>query len=221
MKKFILLKISLLAAAVLSSCTSSSNYAQKRDDASEILVSVRDQELLLVKEGKPVKAYPISTSKFGLGSQSGSSRTPLGRMEIAKKIGHGAPAGAVFKSRQRTGEVLTPNAPGRDPIVSRILWLTGREQHNRNTYGRYIYIHGTPEEYRIGQPASYGCIRMKSNDVIDLYNRVGVGADVKVFRGGLVTTPEGREYVQSRGGSQNNVALRSGTQRRNNTFRWY
>ncbi len=219
MKNFVLLKISLLAATLFTSCTSSSNYVQE-DTSSEILVSVRDQEMLLVKEGKPVKSYPVSTSKFGLGSQAGSSRTPLGKMEIAKKIGQGAPAGAVFKSRQRTGEVLKPNAPGRDPIVSRILWLTGRENHNKNTYGRYIYIHGTPEEYRIGQPASYGCIRMKSDDVIDLYNRVGVGADVKVFRGGLVSTPEGREYVQSKANSRTNVAFRSGAQRRN-TFRWY
>ncbi len=111
-------------------------------------------------------------------------------MKIARKIGSGAPSGAVFKSRRRTGEVLRPNAPGRDPIVSRILWLQGTEYKNRNAYRRYIYIHGTPEERRIGRPASYGCIRMKSRDVIDLYRRVGVGAEVKIIRESLFRTPQ-------------------------------
>jgi len=145
-----------------------------------MIVSVKDQTMLLTKDGKPVKAYKISTSKFGLGSTRNSKKTPLGKMRIAQKIGGGAPSGAVFKSRRRTGEILRPNAPGRDPIVSRIMWLTGTQHHNRNTYGRYIYIHGTPEEYKIGRPASYGCIRMKSNDVIDLYRRVGLGAEVTI-----------------------------------------
>ncbi len=179
------------ASLLINSC-SSGNY---RDDSSKILVSVKDQQMLLVKDGEPIKVYPISTSKFGLGSKAGSKRTPLGKLEVAQKIGHGAPSGAVFKSRVRTGEILKPNSPGRDPIVSRILWLTGKERQNSNTYRRYIYIHGTPEEYKIGRPASYGCIRMKSSDVIDLYRKVGVGADVRIFRGGLITTPEGREFA--------------------------
>jgi len=105
----------------------------------------------------------------------------------------------VFKSRRPTGEVLKPNAPGRDPIVSRILWLKGTDYHNRNTFGRCIYIHGTPEEYRLGSPASYGCIRMGMRDVCDLYRRVGEGAEVRVIRGSLLATPEGREYAQRRG----------------------
>jgi hypothetical protein len=100
--------------------------------------------MLLVRDGKPVKTYPVSTSKFGIGSERGSNRTPLGRLEVARKIGDGAPTGMVFKSRRATGEVLKPNAPGRDPIVSRILWLHGTEGHNRNTFGRCVYIHGTP-----------------------------------------------------------------------------
>ena len=106
-------------------------------------------------------------------------------MEVAKKIGGNAPVGAVFKGRRRTGEVIRPNAPGRDPIVTRILWLRGVEQHNRNTMDRCIYIHGTPEERNIGRPVSYGCIRMKSKHVIDLFRRVGVGADVQIIRGSL------------------------------------
>lgn len=155
------------------------------DRRNKMVVSVRDQKMLLYCDGKPVKAYKVSTSKFGLGDQPGSNRTPLGRMKVAKKIGCGQPAGAVFKSRRPTGEVLRPNAPGRDPIVSRILWLTGTDSNNRNAFRRFIYIHGTPEVNRLGTPASYGCIRMGTSDVVDLYNRVGAGADVYVVRGAL------------------------------------
>ncbi|MDP0489639.1 MAG: L,D-transpeptidase [Verrucomicrobiota bacterium JB023] len=165
-----------------------------------------DQTMLLMHEGRPIKTYPISTSKFGLGSQSGSSRTPLGKLEVAKKIGEGAKPGAVFKGRRPTGEVLRPNTPGRDPIVTRILWLRGKESQNANTFKRLIYIHGTPEEKNIGRPASYGCIRMKSRDVIDLYNRVGVGADVHVVRGSLAKTPEGKKYYARFGGLFRNKA---------------
>jgi len=81
--------------------------------------------------------------------------------------------------------VIKPNAPGRDPVVTRILWLTGTESRNQNAYRRTIYIHGTPEECRLGSPASYGCIRMGSRDVADLYNRIGTGADVFVIRGSI------------------------------------
>jgi lipoprotein-anchoring transpeptidase ErfK/SrfK len=177
------------------------------DRRNQMLVSVKDQRLLLVRDGQAIKSYPISTSKFGLGSQSGSKRTPLGNMAVAKKIGGGARAGTVFKSRRPTGEVLRPNAPGRDPIVSRIIWLTGRESQNRNTYARFIYIHGTPEEWRIGQPASYGCIRMKSRDVIDLYKRVGVGSQVRIMRDSLVRTNEGREHYAKTHRTAGQVAL--------------
>lgn len=164
--------------------------------------------MLLVKKGKPVKAYSVSTSKFGLGSQRGSNRTPLGNHVVAKKIGGGAPKGAVFKSRRRTGKIVKPNTAGRDPIVTRILWLSGRDRHNRNTFGRCVYIHGTPAENKIGRPASYGCIRMKSKDVIDLYRRVGVGAGVKIIRGSLDTTRAGRTYYAKRGGRVRATATR-------------
>ena len=196
--KRIALFFSLIAGALLTlnSC------GPVKDTRNKMLVSVRDQRMLLVHDNQPVKVYKISTSKFGLGSQSGSNRTPLGKMEIATKIGNGQPKGMVFKSRRPTGEVLRPNAPGRDPIVSRIMWLNGREYQNRNTYGRLIYIHGTPEEWRLGHPASYGCIRMGMNDVIDLYNRVGEGAEVQVLRGSLLHTPEGRLYAERRGSQE-------------------
>ena len=165
----------------------SSSCGPSVDTRNKMVVSVRDQKMLLIRDGRPVRSYKISTSKFGVGDIPNSNRTPLGRMKVAKKIGDGAPSGAVFKSRRFTGEVLKPNAPGRDPIVSRILWLTGTEGANRNAFKRYIYIHGTPEMNRLGTPASYGCIRMGCKDVVDLYNRVGAGADVYVIRGSLRT----------------------------------
>jgi hypothetical protein len=135
--------------------------------------------------------YPVSTSKFGLGDSLRSSRTPLGQLEVAKKIGDNAPLGAVFKDRIRTGEIVAPNSPGRDPIVTRILWLRGREAQNANAYGRYIYIHGTAEERLIGTPASYGCIRMRSVDVAQLYNIVGIGAAVTIVDLPLISAVPG------------------------------
>jgi len=177
-----ILSLAALSSLFLSSCA-------RLDMGNKVLVSVRDQKMMIVNDGQPVKSYSISTSKFGLGDRPGSKYTPLGTMRVARKIGDGAPSGAVFKSRRRTGEILRPNSPGRDPIVSRILWLKGTQDKNRNAYRRFIYIHGTPEEWRIGTPASYGCIRMRSRDIIDLYRRVGVGAEVKVIRGSLLRTP--------------------------------
>lgn len=181
--------IPLLSALALSSCGTS------KDTRNKVLVSVRDQKMLLVRDGKPVKTYRVSTSKFGIGDRPGSNCTPLGRMEVAKKIGDHTPAGMVFKTRRPTGEVIKPNAPGRDPIVSRILWLRGKERQTSNAFGRCIYIHGTAEEWRLGTPASYGCIRMGSRDVIDLFGRLGEGAEVHVIRGPLTSTPQGAAYA--------------------------
>lgn len=145
-----------------------------------IRVSVPDQKMLVFTNGVEVARYDVSTSKFGVGDRPGSYATPLGEMQVAQKIGGGQPSGMKFKSRQPTGEIVRPNMPGRDPIVSRILWLRGLEAQNRGAYGRGIYIHGTAEEYTIGTPASYGCIRMRSHDVIDLYDKIEVGARVEV-----------------------------------------
>jgi hypothetical protein len=147
---------------------------------TKVVVSVYDQHMMVLDKGMLVDVYPISTSKFGLGDREGSYKTPVGKMEVAKLIGHGAPQGAVFKSRQRTGEVLRPNAPGRDPIVTRIIWLKGTEPATKNAYGRYIYIHGTPEERTIGTPSSYGCVRMKSCDVVRLFDLLEPGTEVEV-----------------------------------------
>ena len=120
-------------------------------------------------------------------------------MEVAKKVGDNAPLGAVFKDRVRTGEIVAPNSAGRDPIVTRILWLRGREVQNANAFGRYIYIHGTPEERLIGTPASYGCIRMRSTDVVQLYNIVGVGAAVTIVDTPLVSAVPGMVSAHSKG----------------------
>lgn len=151
------------------------------DKQHRIVVSVPEQRLAVLERGVPVATYPVSTSKFGLGDGPGSCGTPLGEMEIAKKIGDSARPGTVFKDRRPTGEVVAPDSPGRDPIVSRILWLRGREAQNANAFGRYIYIHGTAEERNIGRPVSYGCVRMKSNDVIKLFEIVGYGAQVSIL----------------------------------------
>lgn len=145
-----------------------------------VRVSVPNQKLIVFKRGVEVASYDCSTSKYGLGDAPGSYRTPLGRMVVAQKIGDGLPSGMKLKSRRPTGEIVKPNSPGRDPIVSRILWLRGTERQNAQAYRRTIYIHGTAEESTIGTPASYGCIRMRSRDVIKLYDIVGVGATVEV-----------------------------------------
>lgn len=156
-----------------------------RDTRHRIVVSVPEQKLVVLDQGVPMATYPISTSKFTIGDSPGSRGTPLGELEIATKIGASAPSGAVFKSRRRTGEILPPDAPGRDPIVSRILWLRGLEARNANAYRRYIYIHGTAEERTIGTPASYGCVRMRSRDIIQLFDVVGYGARVSIVNAPL------------------------------------
>ena len=182
---------------------------QQVDTRHHVVVSAAEQRLVLLEHGQVIGSYPVSTSKFGLGDQKNSYRTPVGKMFVAKKIGGAYPKGAVFKSRQWTGEVLPANAPGRDPILTRILWLKGRESHNRNAFARHIYIHGTTEENRIGQPVSFGCVRMKSDDVIDLYNRVRVGTPVTVLPGKMpmaVQTAEIRSGLRRWTGRDGGIA---------------
>jgi lipoprotein-anchoring transpeptidase ErfK/SrfK len=150
--------------------------------STEVIISVPDQVLALVDRGRLVARYPISTSKFGIGDSAGSYRTPLGTLFVSAKFGDKLPPGAVIKNRVPTGEVVTANAPGRDAIVARVIWLRGMEAQNRGARDRCIYIHGTPEERRIGKPASFGCIRMRSRDVIALYNSVHIGMHVTISR---------------------------------------
>ena len=148
--------------------------------SADMIVSVPDQVLALVDRGKLIAKYSISTSKFGTGDSVASYRTPLGTLFVSAKIGDKLPPGAVIKNRIPTGEIVAVNAPERDPIVSRVIWLRGMEAQNQKARNRCIYIHGTPEERRIGMPASFGCIRMRSRDVIELYNRVHIGTHVLI-----------------------------------------
>jgi len=172
----------LLIGASFFTTSCAVQSSAKRDTVNTMQVSVPEQKMALFRHGQLFKTYPISTSKFGLGDEPGSYRTPMGTMEVAEKIGGGKPSGAVFKSRKWTGEVVEPDSPGRDPIVSRILWLNGLEKKNQNAYSRCIYIHGTAAEKDLGTAASYGCIRMRSKDVIDLYENISEGAKVSVVR---------------------------------------
>src|SRR6478736_2431789 len=176
--------IVILLALFIASCAAP-------DTRHQIVISTREQKLALLDRGNLMAIYPVSTSKFGLGDWRGSRYTPLGQLEIAEKIGDNAPPGAVFKDRRRTGEIVLPNSPGRDPIVTRILWLRGLERQNANAFTRDIYIHGTPEERLIGTRASYGCIRMRSRDIINLYDVVGIGAAVTIVDSSLASVIPG------------------------------
>lgn len=150
-----------------------------------LVVSVAEQMLLTLDHNKPRRLFRVSTSRFGTGDKKGTYLTPLGRLEIIEIVGQGLPVGAKLKARQPTGEIVAVNAYGRDPIVTRVLRLRGLEKQNALALERSIYIHGTPEEYKLRKPASYGCIRMASADIITLCNWVKVGARVDILAGKL------------------------------------
>jgi lipoprotein-anchoring transpeptidase ErfK/SrfK len=154
-----------------------------------IRISIAGQRLELLEGARVVAEYAVSTSRYGVGEEEGSEKTPRGRHRVAEKIGEGAAEGAVFVGRRPTGEICTRDlvsrAPGRDWILSRILWLEGLEEgRNRggsvDSHDRYIYIHGTPEEDAIGHPASHGCVRMRNADVVALFDRVEAGTFVVI-----------------------------------------
>lgn len=190
MKKNIYSGISAGALAVVVLLLSSCHHGGKKMYAEDIppkavvrdgvAVTLSDQKLTLFKDGKKVKDYSISSSKFGIGNTNGSHRTPLGIHAVSQKNGEGQPEGMVFKACKPTGEVVDVDAAGRDPVVTRVIQLAGLESDNRSTHRRRIYIHGTPEERYIGQPASYGCIRMKSHDIVDLFGYVHRGMPVAI-----------------------------------------
>ena len=142
-------------------------------------ISIRDQRLTL-KEGETlIRTYPVSTSRFGIGTEEGSMKTPIGRFRVAEKIGDGLPSDTVFQSRVPL-KADDPLPPTEDLVMSRILWLDGLDEHNTNTRDRFIYIHGTKHEDKIGNPASHGCVRMRNADVIELFDLVDEGASVVV-----------------------------------------
>jgi lipoprotein-anchoring transpeptidase ErfK/SrfK len=156
-----------------------------------IEVNIASQYLDLISDNDSmIKRYPISTAKRGVGETNGSYCTPRGRHVIRARIGAGQPANTVFVERRPTGEIYTPELaarfPGRDWILTRILWLSGCEPGfnrlgNVDTMRRYIYIHGSPDSVEMGKPGSIGCIRMRNGDVMDLFERVKVGTKVEIL----------------------------------------
>jgi len=147
-----------------------------------MIISTADQRMAVFHGATVVAQYPVSTSRYGVGDRARSYETPLGIFTVASRIGDGAPEGAVFKGRRRTGEVISPNAPGRDAIVTRILQLRGLTGGAAHAYDRGIYIHGTPAESQLGRPASYGCIRMRSRDIVRVFDEAPVGTKIAIIK---------------------------------------
>lgn len=155
-----------------------------------INISIADQTLTLLNKDEELLAqFPVSTAANGVGCEKDSGCTPLGKHVIRAKIGDGAPANAVFVGRRQTGEICTPELmaefPHRDWILTRILWLSGQEVgYNRlgnvDTMQRYIYIHGTPDSTDMSTIGSHGCVRMRNDDLIALFDLVAVGVTVNI-----------------------------------------
>ena len=151
-----------------------------------LVIDVENQTAFLEEDGELLRRYRISTAAAGTGNTAGSLRTPTGLLRVAEKIGGDAPIGAVFRSRVPTGEVwsLSPENPlarnEEDLVLTRILWLAGAEAENANTFERFIYLHGTNHEADLGRPASHGCIRFANTDIIDLFERLPIGALVEI-----------------------------------------
>jgi L,D-transpeptidase YbiS len=152
-------------------------------------IDLSRQRLRLYQGRTLLREYRVSTAGKGAGETNGSNQTPRGRHKIRAKIGRGAPPGAVFVSRRRTGEVyskaLRERYPDRDWILTRILWLSGLEPgKNRlrdvDTMRRFIYLHGTPDETPLGQPGSHGCVRMANQDIVELFDLVEPGTEVDI-----------------------------------------
>ena len=155
--------------------------------APKIVIDISDQLLTLYDNDQFIKEYVISSSMYGIGSQVGSNKTPLGKHVIEQKIGDGVPKNTIFKARMNTGKLATVDAETDDLVTSRIMWLKGLEKGKNlgqgvDSYKRYIYIHGTPEESKIGTEASHGCIRMLNDDVIELFNLVSENTPVEIVR---------------------------------------
>jgi L,D-transpeptidase YbiS len=156
----------------------------------KINIDIPTQTLELFDDGgKSLRRYLVSTGANGVGEENGSFCTPRGRHVIRAKIGAGQPENAVFVERRPTGEIYTPvlgtRYPGRDWILTRILWLSGCESgYNRSgscdTMRRYIYIHGTPDSTQLGRPGSRGCARMRNAELVELFELVKVGTEVEI-----------------------------------------
>lgn len=155
-----------------------------------IEIDLNAQRLSLIEEGTAIAQYPVSTALNGAGEESGSGCTPRGLHRIRIKIGDGLALNSVFRGRRPTGEIyseeLSDRFPGRDWILTRILWLTGLESGinrggSKDTMHRYIYIHGCPDSEPMGEPRSHGCIRMRNIDIVDVFDKVAAGTEVYIF----------------------------------------
>jgi len=142
-----------------------------------IHVSIQDQQLTVKEDEHPIRTYPVSTSRFGIGTEEGSFKTPIGRFRVGEKIGSDMPHGTVFVGRVPL-QPDEPEPPTEDLVTSRILWLDGVDDQNANTRDRFVYIHGTKHEDKIGITASHGCVRMRNADVIELFEMVDEGTPV-------------------------------------------
>lgn len=158
-----------------------------------IEVSIKDQTLALFDDDKQIKHYSISTAKNGPGELVDSECTPRGKHIVTEKIGDGAKENSVFVGRVETGEIYMPALrephPERDWILTRILWLSGTEEGKNkgenegvcvDSHERYIYIHGSPDDVEMGIPGSRGCIRMRNDEVIELFDLIEVGTEVVI-----------------------------------------
>jgi len=185
-------RMSLLLFAVwLAACgqriESASEEIKKAENPTKqrLVISVEEQIMVTFNRDRPKRVYRVSTSKFGVGNKHGSFKTPVGQLEIVEIVGEGLPVGSKLKGRQPTGEIVPVNAPGRDPIVTRILRMRGTDPNTVGTFERAIYIHGTAAEARLETPASWGCVRMASEDIIELCEWIEVGARVDIVLGKL------------------------------------
>ncbi|QTN37723.1 L,D-transpeptidase [Cryomorphaceae bacterium] len=169
----------------------SSFSLKAQTSVDSIVVDISEQRLYTYSGQDILARYPVSTSAYGIGSQSGSNRTPLGWHRVHSKYGDDLAPGAILKGRVPTGEmaeiISAPRASNEDHVTTRILWLEGLEKGKNkgegvDSFQRYIYIHGTHEEGLIGQPASHGCVRMMNDEVIELYRIVPQGTSVYIQR---------------------------------------
>ncbi len=146
-----------------------------------LIVRADSQTADLMQDGEVVKTYRISTAKNGSGCEAGSYCTPAGKLKVSEKIGDGLEEGTILKSRLPTGEVWKGEESDEDMILTRILWLEGTEEHNRNSKDRYIYLHGTNREQDLGTAASKGCVRFSNKDIIEVYDFLKEGAEVEII----------------------------------------
>ena len=156
-----------------------SSKAIKKAPARRLVVDVAAQTLRVMEGNQVAAEFPVSTSRFGLGGEEGSFRTPTGRFVIREKIGEGAPAWTIFRARRDTGETARPGGE-EDFVLTRILTLDGLDPGNANTLERFVYIHGTNQEHLIGTPASHGCVRLRNEDMIALHDMVAPGTPVRI-----------------------------------------